>query len=85
MLTRPMKIVFRPKVALGQVGPGGSTVYAQNRFRQWLPTMDANATNAEHYGVDWCVSMDSAAAAGVDTNVDVARVYYKVNFSLKEP
>lgn len=29
--------------------------------------------------------MDVAGAGGLDTDIDVARIYYKVNFSLKEP
>lgn len=74
MLARPMKIVFRPKVQLGQIGPGGSTVYTQARHRQWLPTMDPNAQNAEHFGVDWCVSIDVANAGGQDTDIDLCRV-----------
>lgn len=73
-LTRPFKITFRPKVALGVIGPGGSTIYAQDRYRQWLPTMDPNAYNAEHFGVDFCASFDVANAGGQDTDIDVARI-----------
>lgn len=66
-------MTFRPKISLGQAGVAG-VVYAQPRFKQWLPTTDPNCINMEHYGVDFCASMDVANAGGQDTDIDVARI-----------
>lgn len=46
-LTKPFRITFRPKISLGQAGVAG-VVYAQPRFKQWLPTTDPNCINMEH-------------------------------------
>lgn len=66
-LTRPMKIVFRPKAALDGTDPTtNGLIPSQPKYRQWLgfgPDDGAmTPTDAPyHVGVNWVVSCDNTS------------------------
>lgn len=66
-LTRPLKIVFRPKAVLDSTDPTSSALVAsQPKYRQWLGfgPDDGAITPADapyHVGVDWVLSCDNTS------------------------
>lgn len=66
-LTRPMKIVFRPKAALDPADPTtNALIPSQTKYRPWLGfgPDDGAITPSDapyHVGVNWVVSCDNTS------------------------
>lgn len=85
MLTKPLKIKFRPRAALDAINPLNTAhnVAYQFNMQPWIG-FDGDGTVIPHVGVDWVVSQTNTYPTPSDFS-NVADVYYKVTFMCKDP
>lgn len=81
MLTNKFSVSFKPRPdKYTSDAAGGAGVAAREKFRTWLSFADLAGNNPLHRGVNYWIS---ALAAGGGNQA--YQVYYKINFSLRDP
>lgn len=65
-------------------GAGVVPVYARQKFRQWFNWQDLAGNNPLHGGVSAWITLPGTQPGGVQVPNDYY-IYYKVNFSLRDP
>lgn len=79
-ITNKFSVSFRPVPSVDAPVEGGGVIATKQKFKQWFNFAEIVGNNPLHQGVSYWIS--STAGPGVNASFNV---YYKVNFSLRDP
>lgn len=72
---------FKPVPDVQQTSTGGGLVYSKQKYKQWFNFItDLVGNNPLHYGISYWITQPTAPGATGNF-----QVFYKVNFSLRDP